>query len=350
MLNNNNFNLFLNKKNIINNIYKNNILFLKVLQIKKKYLIFDGNLKSECFIKISEFLKNSFLEIKEKDYVEVFLKNYENSFGKITVSRFKFLNYIFWKNIFFNWKNKIFIKGSILNRIKGGYFVLIKNFKCFLPFSCSDKKISNTQYYFNKNIYFLILNFNYLKKNIILSRKFVILKIFNLKKKIFFKKIFIGCIIKGIIKNITSYCMFIDTGYVDCICFFRNLTWGNYRYFNELFKIGQSILGIILKIDKKNFRIFLGIKQLFNPWNKINFLKNHIKYVRIIRINNNNIYIVICKNIISSISNFFNKKKNKYFKINNYLKIILNNFNFKRKRINCKIKFYKNYSSLSSIG
>ncbi len=342
-----NFLNFLKNKPIIENLYKKKIFIAKILDIKKKFIIFEGNLKSEFSINKKEFLFNDKINVKVGDYIEVFLVNSENNFNRIISSRTKFLNFIFWNKIFnilYKTKNNI-LKGNIIKKIKGGYIVCVDDYKCFLPHSCSDRKISNIFYYFNKYLYFSIINFDRLKKNIILSRKILIEKIVNIKRKIFFNNIKIGDILKGVVKTIRSYCAIIDIGYLDCVIYSRNIVWGKYRFLNSFFKIGQSVISLVLKIDKIKNRIFLGIKQFFNIQKKIQHLEGCLKYSRIFKITTNNIYVIFAKNMIAFTNNWSGKNIFKFLKINDYKKIIIKGFNYKKKRI-----FFKFNSSLSSKG
>ncbi len=342
-----NFLNFLKNKPLIKNLYKKKIFIAKVLDIKKKFIIFDGNLKSEFSIKKKEFLSDDVINVKKGDYVEIFLINYENNFNRIISSRLKFLNFIFWNKIFkilYKIKDNI-LKGTIVKKIKGGYTVFIDDFKCFLPHSCSDKKISNIFYYFDKYLYFSIINFDKLKKNIILSRKILIEKVINVKRKIFFNNIRIGDILKGVVKTIRNYCVIIDIGYLDCIIYSKNIVWGKYRFLNSFFKIGQSIIAVVLKVDKNKNRVFLGIKQFFNVQKKVYHFNGFLKYARIFKITTNNIYVIFAKNIIAFTNNWSGKNIFKFLKINDYKKIVIKGFNYKKKRI-----FFKFNSSLSSKG
>ncbi len=342
-----NFLNFLKNKPLIKDLYKKKIFIAKVLDIKKKFIIFDGNLKSEFSIKKKEFICEDNLNIRKGDYVEIFLINSENNFNRIISSRIKFLNFIFWNKIFkilYKIKSNI-LRGILFKKIKGGYTVFIDSFKCFLPQSCSDKKISNIFYYFDKYLYFSIINFDRLKKNIVLSRKILIEKVVNIKRKIFFKNIKIGDILKGIVKTIRSYCAIIDVGYLDCIIYSRNIVWGKYRFLNSFFKINQSVIAIVLKIDRIKKRVFVGIKQFFNIQKKIQYLNGFLKYARIFKITTNNIYVIFAKNMIAFTNNWSGKNIFKFLKINDYKKIIIKGFNYKKKRI-----FFKFNSSLSSKG
>ncbi len=343
-----NFLNFLKNKPLIKDLYKKKIFIARVLDIKKKFIIFEGNLKSEFSIEKKEFLsKDDTINIKKGDFVEIFLINSENDFNRIISSRLKFLNFIFWNKIFkilYKIKNNI-LKGNLTKKIKGGYTVFINGFKCFLPHSCSDKKISNNFYYFDKYLYFSVINFDRLKKNIILSRKILIEKIVNIKRKIFFNNIKIGDILKGIVKTIRSYCAIIDIGYLDCIIYSKNIVWGKYRFLNSFFKIGQSVISIVLKIDKNKNRIFLGIKQFYNIQKNFYYLNGSLKYGRIFKITTNNIYVIFAKNIIAFTNNWSGKNIFRFLKINDYKKIIIKGFNYKKKRI-----FFKFNSSLSSKG
>ncbi len=345
--NNLNFLNFLKNKSIIKDLYKKKIFIARVLDIKKKFIILEGNLKSEFSIIKEEFLNNNQINIKTGDYIEIFLINLEDDFNRIISSRIKFLNFIFWNKIFnilYKTKNNI-LKGNVTKKIKGGYTVFVDGFKCFLPHSCSDKKLSNNFYYINKFLYFSIINFDRLKKNIILSRKLLIEKIINIKRKIFFNSVKIGDILKGIVKTIRSYCAIIDIGYLDCIIYSRNIVWGKHRFLNSFFKIGQSAVCVVLKIDKIKNRVFLGIKQFFNIQKKINHFNGYLKYARVFKITTNNIYVMFAKNMIAFTNNWSGKNIFRFLKVNDYKKIIIKGFNYKKKRI-----FFKFNSSLSSKG
>jgi ribosomal protein S1 len=82
-----------------------------------------------------------------------------------------------------------------------------------------------------------------------------------------------GSIVKGVIKNITDFGIFVDFGgLVDGLIRKADVSWtGDVKDLNDLYKVGDEIEAKILKIDPEKERISLGVKQLEkNPWKEIN--------------------------------------------------------------------------------
>lgn len=345
------FENFLKKNNIIKDIYKGNSILIKILKIKGKYLLVDGNLKSLSYIKKDEFLsENININYILGKFFKVLIINLDNSYGSPIFSREKYFSRIFWKYIYSSLKKKLNIAGVLLCKIKGGFSIMMSKFKCFLPFSEVDKRILlNYNFYKNKKLFFNVINFNYKKKNIILSRKNLYynytywgrVKIINNLKR--------GNIIKGIVKGFSGYGIYIDLGYLDGLVLLKNMSWGPRKYANEILEINKSISAKVLNIDKINNRIYLGIKQIYkNPWKNI-FTKykiGYLKYGRVFKITNDNIYIILELGVygyikkIKTIKNLNDKIYISKIKINDYLKLIINYINVKKRFIGFKL--YRN--------
>jgi small subunit ribosomal protein S1 len=80
-----------------------------------------------------------------------------------------------------------------------------------------------------------------------------------------------GSKIKGIIKNITDFGVFvgIEDG-IDGLVHVSDLSWKKVKHPSELFEKGQEVEAVVLNIDKVNERFSLSIKQLEkDPWSEI---------------------------------------------------------------------------------
>ena len=74
-------------------------------------------------------------------------------------------------------------------------------------------------------------------------------------------------LIKGRIKNITDYGVFVDLGGIDGLLHITDMTWGRINHPSELFQIGEEIEVIILKYVPETQKVSLGLKQKEpNPW------------------------------------------------------------------------------------
>ena len=80
-----------------------------------------------------------------------------------------------------------------------------------------------------------------------------------------------GQVLEGIVKNITSYGVFIDLGGVDGLIHITDLSWGRVNHPEELVKLDEKIKVVILDFDDNKKRIALGLKQLSeHPWDALN--------------------------------------------------------------------------------
>ena len=67
---------------------------------------------------------------------------------------------------------------------------------------------------------------------------------------------------KGSVKNITDYGVFVDLGGLDGLLHVTDLSWERVSHPSEMFSIGQEIEVVVTKYDKESKRISLGLKQL----------------------------------------------------------------------------------------
>jgi small subunit ribosomal protein S1 len=76
-----------------------------------------------------------------------------------------------------------------------------------------------------------------------------------------------GQVLEGVVKNITSYGVFVDLGGVDGLIHITDLSWGRVTHPEELVQLDSKINVVILDFDDDKKRIALGMKQLSaHPW------------------------------------------------------------------------------------
>ncbi|MGI2257272.1 30S ribosomal protein S1 [Candidatus Cardinium hertigii] len=88
----------------------------------------------------------------------------------------------------------------------------------------------------------------------------------------------VGSTIKGTITNIADYGLFIELmPGIEGFVYVLDISWSQYlRDINEHYKIGDTIETCILSLDRKNYKIALGIKQLTgDPWEHDRFLSTY---------------------------------------------------------------------------
>ncbi len=149
-----------------------------------------------------------------------------------------------------------------------------------------------------------------------------------------------GDIIKGKIKSITDFGIFIGLNYgIDGLIHSSDISWNNKinENINNIYKKGDIIKVVILQIDINKERISLGIKQLTeDPIIKYSkFKKDKIFKTKVIYIEKKLIKVLLDNNIEGYIK--IKNKKNNNIKINDIIKTKIINIDKLNRILNLKI-------------
>jgi len=140
----------------------------------------------------------------------------------------------------------------------------------FIPGSQADlRPIRNLDDMVGKTFSFKILKYNRKRSNIVLSRRVLLEEERESKRSATLAAIHVDKVVKGIVKNITEYGVFVDLGGVDGLLHITDISWGRVKHPSELFSISDEIDVKILNLDIEKERVSLGMKQLIpDPWLK----------------------------------------------------------------------------------
>ena len=163
------------------------------------------------------------------------------------------------------------VTGFVKCRTKGGMIVDVFGIEAFLPGSQIDvKPIRDYDQYVNKKMEFKIVKINHEFKNVVVSHKALIEADIEEQKKEIISQLEKGQVLEGVVKNITSYGVFIDLGGIDGLVHITDLSWNRINHPSEILEVEQSLNVVILDFDDDKSRIQLGVKQLSkHPWDAI---------------------------------------------------------------------------------
>ncbi len=230
------------------------------------YVLVDVGDKAESYIAKSEFLMNEGEELKVGDTFEVFVERRKDE-GGLLLSREKAIAIKVWEEIAKIQEEEGTIQGTIDNRVKGGMSVNV-GVPAFLPYSQIDlRPVKDLDALIGQTLDFQILKFNRKRNNVVISRRAILEEERNKLREKMRDRLEEGQIITGAITNITDYGLFIDMGGMDGLCHITDLSWGRVSHPAKLYKVGQELEVKVLKYDKTNDRVSLGVKQLkSDPW------------------------------------------------------------------------------------
>ncbi len=240
----------------------------RIISIDKDQVLIDIGYKSEGQVRMQEFLdENGNITAKVGDAIEVMVEWWDDEEERVLLSKDKAANVKIWESIKTSYDEEGTVKGTITNRVKGGFSVNI-GVPAFLPGSQADlRPIRNLDEMVGKEFDFKILKYNRKRSNIVLSRRAILEKELDEKRTATLANIEEGKVVEGAVKNITEYGVFVDLGGVDGLLHITDISWGRVKHPSELFSIGDEITVKILNLDLENERVSLGMKQLAeDPW------------------------------------------------------------------------------------
>ncbi|ESU18660.1 SSU ribosomal protein S1p [Flavobacterium cauense R2A-7] len=240
-----------------------------VVRITERDAIVDINAKSEGVISLNEFRYNPNLKVGDK--VEVLIDVREDKSGQLVLSHRKARTIKAWDRVIAANETGEIVNGFVKCRTKGGMIVDVFGIEAFLPGSQIDvKPIRDYDQYVNKTMEFKVVKINHEFKNVVVSHKALIEADIEVQKKEIIGQLEKGQVLEGVVKNITSYGVFIDLGGVDGLIHITDLSWSRINHPSEVLELDQKLNVVILDFDDEKTRIQLGLKQLnAHPWDAL---------------------------------------------------------------------------------
>lgn len=240
-----------------------------VVRVGSDYVVVSAGLKSESTIPIEQFSdEQGKIEVHVGDQVRVALETVEDGFGTTRLSRERAKRLEAWIDLEQAYEKKEIIRGVIQGRVKGGFTVEVNKIRAFLPGSLVDvKPVRDPDALEGKEFDFRVIKIDAKRNNIVVSRRSAMEAENSVEREALLEKLHEGDEVKGIVKNLTDYGAFIDLGGIDGLLHITDMSWKRIKHPSEILAIGDEIKVKILKFDRDNARVSLGLKQLGDdPW------------------------------------------------------------------------------------
>ncbi len=239
----------------------------KILEVDSNGVLVDIDYKSNGFVPAYEFPEHELKALKAGADIEVMIDEIENVNGDVVLSYEQAKAVKAWDRIAKLQEAGLPVEGMVLHKVKGGLSVDV-GIPAFLPGSQVDlHRVTDFDQYVGQMVTAEIIKINKKRGNIIISRRKFLAERRDESRKVVLGNLEVGKIIQGVVKNITNYGVFIDVGGVDGLLHITDMTWGRISHPSEIVRIGETISVKVLSIDKENFKVSLGMKQMDkNPW------------------------------------------------------------------------------------
>ena len=253
----------------LTSIAENELITGTVTAITKKEVVANIGYKSEAVVSINEFRYNP--DLKVGDEIDLYVEKQEDKDGQLVVSHKAARSQKAWNRVNEALDTGEIITGHVKCRTKGGLIADVFGIEAFLPGSQIDvKPIRDYDMYVGKNMEFKVVKINPEFRNVVVSHKALIEAELEEQKKVIMKGLEKGQVLEGVVKNITSYGVFVDLGGVDGLVHITDLSWGRINHPEEVVSLDEKINVVILDFDDDKKRIALGMKQLSgHPWDNL---------------------------------------------------------------------------------
>ncbi len=241
--------------------YKNGKIFDGVVVIKRKEgVIFNIGGKNDTFIPKDDF--DDFEDVKIGERFKVLLGNKKNDDGLLIASKSQA------ENLIIGTQNAEKLKlGSkftfVATSFNQGLCSNLGEYKVFIPFDeISLNYIHNPKNLIGKQFEAVVTEYDKPNKKIIASIKLLQEQIKLQCETLFWKSIFINKIVKGMVKKILPYGIFVDVDGVDCFAHISNLSYEKIGSPRDVLKEGDILNFKVIKLDREQKKVELGLKQL----------------------------------------------------------------------------------------
>lgn len=237
-----------------------------IVSMTKKDVVVNIGFKSDGIINRTEFRLNP--DIKVGDEVKVYIEKTEDALGQLILSHKKAVSENAWEKIQEAKAENTIVTGYVKSRTKGGLVVDVMGMDAFLPGSQIDvKPIRDYDIYVGQTMEFKVVKINELFKNVVISHKALIEDDIEAQKGEILAGLEEGQVLEGVVKNMTSFGVFVDLGGLDGLLHITDISWGRINHPEEVLSLDEKINVVVLEFDDDKKRISLGLKQLTpHPW------------------------------------------------------------------------------------
>ncbi len=190
-----------------------------------------------------------------------------NAEGYYDLSRVKLARVTDWSSLEEAFAQKLPVAGKVTGVVKGGLSVDI-GVRAFLPASRSGTRDADElAKLVDQEITCRIIKLDVSEEDVVVDRRIIVEEQARSLAETRYSDLKEGDIVSGQVRNLANYGAFVDLGGIDGLLHVSDISWSRVGHPEEVLSVGQEIQGRILKIDRENRRISIGLKQLQpEPW------------------------------------------------------------------------------------
>ncbi|MDR1772185.1 MAG: 30S ribosomal protein S1 [Hungatella sp.] len=242
----------------------------KVIDVKEDEIVLNIGYKSDGIIPRSEYTDDQNLDlttvVQVGEEMEAKVIKVNDGEGQVALSYKRLAADRGNKRLEEAFENHEVLIAKVAQVLDGGLSVVVEGARVFIPASLvSDTYEKDLSRYADKEIEFIITEFNPKRRRIIGDRKQIMVARRAELQKELFERIHAGDVVEGTIKNVTDFGAFIDLGGADGLLHISEMSWGRVESPKKAFKAGEKIKVLIKDINGDKIALSLKFPET-NPW------------------------------------------------------------------------------------
>lgn len=234
----------------------------RVVSIQGDDIFIDLGGKSQGVLPTSQFRDGKLPA--EGDVIDVTVERYDPDDGLLLLSREGAVRAATWTGL----HSGQIVEGRVTGHNKGGLELDVNGIRAFMPISQVDRfRVEHLAPYVNQRFSCEVVEVNRGEQSIVVSRRAVLEREAAETRQRTFDALVEGQIVAGVVKTIMPYGAFVDIGGVDGLLHVRDMGFGRVEDPASVVREGQTLQVMVLRIDRDERKIALGLKQtMADPW------------------------------------------------------------------------------------
>ncbi len=244
-----------------------------IVHIDEQGALVDVGTKSEGHIPAAELAGGMTDEGKALvvgDRVAVYVVRPEDEDGNPVLSKKKADYERVWHRLAKAFESGEVLSAMVTDRVKGGLVVDL-GMRGFLPAShVRAKNVHALDRFVGQSVRVKIVEVDRARKRVVVSQKDAVEEERRKRRDLTLAALEENKIYKGVVRRLTDYGAFVDIGGVDGLLHVTEMSWTRINHPGDVVKVGDKIDVIVLRYDREQNRISLGLKQILpDPWEQV---------------------------------------------------------------------------------
>ena len=251
----------------------------EVIEVNDDEIILNIGYKADGVIKRNDYTwKNDVAltdEVKAGDKINAIVTDLHDDNGAVRLSKIKFDNQKTQRRLEEAYKNEEILEGTVKSVSGSGLIVDIGFTDIFMPASQYHVRyIKDLNTLVGKEVRGKIIDYNARRRRAIFSQRVILEKEYKERQKVQreqkekrYAEINLDDVLKGTVKTITNFGIFIDLDGIDGFVHRSDLTWARANEPKDLLEKGQEIEAKVIQKNDEEKKIKLSVKALQpKPW------------------------------------------------------------------------------------